>query len=73
MSEEVAAAPQGEEKQTQMKEWKKTAGQGNKRRGPPCEYKYWDGKQCPKNGLYEVEGRNYCLNHARQYQRDRRK
>ena len=69
MSEEVAAAPQAEEKQTQMKEWKKTAGQGTKRRGPPCEYKYWDGKQCPKNGLYEVGGHNYCLNHARQYQR----
>lgn len=69
MSETVAAAPQQEEKQTETKNWKKTAGQGNKRRGPPCEYKYWDGKQCPKNGLYDVEGRNYCLNHARQFQR----
>lgn len=70
MADEAAAAPNQDEKQTQVKNWQKTAGLSlNKRRGPPCEYKYWDDKKCPRNGLYEVEGKRYCLNHARQYQR----
>jgi len=70
MSEEKAAAPIEDKVETEQKGWKKTAKGGSQRRGPQCEYKMGRGdtpnQQCPRNGLYPVEGHDYCLNHARQ-------
>lgn len=69
MSEEQAATPQANVTQTGTNDKAKTTGRAKSSRGPACDYKFAEGRGCQKNGLYEVEGRHYCLNHARQFQK----